>query len=161
MRIATENDLERIVEIYNSTVPTRLATADTEEVSVASKRDWFQAHTPDRPILVHEEDGAVAAWVSFQPFYGRPAYDGTAEISIYIAPGRRGQGLGTRLLREAMELAPDLGIRTLVSYIFSHNEPSLRLFDAFGFKEWGLLPDVAVMDGKTYSLSILGKHFSP
>ncbi len=158
MRNATRDDLAKIVDIYNSTVPTRLATADTEEVSVASKEDWFDAHTPSRPILVHEENGAVAAWVSFQPFYGRPAYDATAEISIYVAPENRGKGLGTLLLREAMELTPELGINTLVGFIFSHNEPSLRLFRAFGFEEWGRLPGVAVMDGKTYSLSILGRH---
>jgi len=36
MRHATEADLAAIVAIYNSTVPTRRSTADTQEVSVGS-----------------------------------------------------------------------------------------------------------------------------
>lgn len=162
MRNAEESDLERIVAIYNSTIRSRSSTADTEEVSVDSRRPWFRRHVPGvRPILVHEEDGAVAAWVSFEPFYGRPAYDRTAEISIYIDPAFRGRGLGRQLLREAIEMTADLGIDTLLGFIFSHNAPSLALFRSYGFEEWGRLPDVAVMDGREYSLSILGKRVNP
>jgi L-amino acid N-acyltransferase YncA len=162
MRNAKPDDLPAIVAIYNSTVSTRLSTADTAEVTIESKRAWFERHTPDRrPILVHEAGGEVAAWVSFEPFYGRPAYEHTAEISIYLAPGHRGRGLGRRLLHEAVALTPRLGIKTLVAYIFSHNEPSIRLFRSLGFEEWGLLPNIAEMDGKEYSLSILGRRFTP
>ncbi|WP_207264699.1 GNAT family N-acetyltransferase [Desulfovibrio sp. Huiquan2017] len=162
MQPATEQDLPRIVEIYNSTVPTRIATADTEPVSVESRRAWFNGHTPGkRPILVERLDGEVAAWVSFESFYGRPAYERTTEISIYIAPEHRRQGLGRRLLAEALGMAPELGIRTVAAYIFSHNEGSIRLFRSFGFEEWGKLPDIAEMDGKRYSLSILGRHLTP
>lgn len=162
MRHATESDLPRIVMIYNSTIPTRQSTADTEEMSVESKRDWFRKHSPDkRPILVHEIEGEVAAWVSFESFYGRPAYDHTAEISIYVASERRGKGLGRQLLQEAIEMTPSLRIKTLIGYIFSHNEPSLRLFRSFGFEEWGKLPNIADMDGMEYSVSILGKRINP
>ena len=162
MRHATESDLPRIVVIYNSTIPTRQSTADTEEVSVESKKDWFRKHTPDkRPIIVHEIEGEVAAWLSFESFYGRPAYDHTAEISIYVASKYRGKGLGRQFLQEAIEMTPSLGIKTLIGNIFSHNEPSLRLFRSFGFEEWGKLPNIADMDGKEYSLSIVGKRINP
>lgn len=159
MRNASIWDLERIVEIYNSTVAARSSTADTVPVSVQSKVEWFQSHTPGvRPLLVHEEEGEVAAWMSFEPFYGRPAYQKTAEISIYVGESHRGKGLGRKLVQEALDMTQSLGINALVAFIFSHNEPSLRLFRSFGFEEWGMLPDVAEMDGKKYSLSILGKH---
>ncbi len=161
MRHAIESDLPGIVVIYNSTIPTRQSTADTGEVSVESKREWFRKHTPDkRPILVHEIEGDVAAWVSFESFYGRPAYDHTAEISIYVASEYREKGLGHQLLQEAIEMTPSLGIKTLIGYIFAHNELSLRLFRSFGFEEWGKLPDIAEMDGKELSLSIVGKRIN-
>lgn len=162
MRYATENDLPKIVAIYNSTVQTRLSTADTKEVSVNSKRDWFKNHSFDkRPIFVHEIVDEIVAWVSFESFYGRPAYDHTAEISIYIASEFRRKDLGRQLLQEAIELTPSLGIKNLLGYIFSHNDPSLRLFRSFGFEEWGKLPNIAEMDGKEYSLSIMGKRINP
>lgn len=162
MRIAKEYDLKDIVAIYNSTIPSRLATADTVPVTVESKREWFRQHAPDhRPLMVYEQDDTIAAWVSFQSFYGRPAYEGTAEISIYIAREYRGQGLGKKLLQQALEMTGGLGIKTVVGFIFSHNIPSLSLFKSFGFEEWGCLPDVARMDGREYSLSILGKRVHP
>jgi phosphinothricin acetyltransferase len=157
LKIAEKKDLERIVEIYNAAVPTHNSTADTTEVSVEEKRAWFEAHNPKRrPILVHEENGEVVAWVSFEEFYGRPAYDNTAEISIYVDPAFCSKGLGSRLLKEALSISRSLGIKKLVAYIFSHNEPSIRLFEKYGFEHWGRLPDIAEMDGKEYSLSILG-----
>ena len=162
MRLATEHDLPAIVEIYNAAVPSRQSTADTTPVSVESRREWFRRHdSPRRPVLVHEEDGKVIAWVSFQSFYGRPAYAHTAEVSIYVAPQHRGAGLGKRLLAEALALAPSLDIKTVLGFVFAHNEPSLRLMRSLGFAPWGTLPDVAEMDGREYSLTILGKRLRP
>jgi len=162
MRIATEKDLATIVAIYNTTVPTRQSTADTVEVSVASRMEWFRQHVPDkRPLLVHEQDGRIVAWVSFQSFYGRPAYDHTAEMSIYVSPEQRGKGLGRRLFAEALEMTQGLQIKTIVGFVFSHNEPSIRLLKSFGFAEWGKLPNIAEMDGKEYSLSVFGKRVNP
>jgi L-amino acid N-acyltransferase YncA len=159
VRHATDADLPRIVEIYNATVPTRQATADTEPVSVDSRRAWFREHDPARrPILVQDVDGQVAAWLSFSSFYGRPAYRHTVEVSLYVAPEHRRRGVGRGLLAEAVRLAPSLGIRTLLGFIFSHNEPSLRLFRSLGFEPWGELPRVAEMDGREYGLTILGKR---
>ena len=94
MRIADEGDLPAIVSIYNSTIPTRQSTADTVAVTVDSRREWFSRHDPaTRPLMVHEQNNRIVAWISFQSFYGRPAYENTVEISIYIAPACRGQGL--------------------------------------------------------------------
>lgn len=157
LRHAVETDLPRIVAIYNSTVPTRQSTADTVPVSVASRQAWFDRHTPDRrPILVHETHDTIDGWVSFESFYGRPAYAHTAEISIYVAPEARGRGLGRRLLEDAIRRSPELGIRTLVAFVFSHNTPSIGLFLGCGFNCWGELPGVAEMDGREYGVSIYG-----
>ncbi|OLO12605.1 N-acetyltransferase [Chromohalobacter japonicus] len=159
IRNAVEQDLARVVEIYNAAVPSKRSTADTEPVSIKSKSEWFRKHNPERrPLLVYEINDEVAAWVSFEDFYGRPAYHHTAEISIYIAPEHQGQRLGQTLLREALEIAPKLELKTLTGYVFAHNEPSIRLLRAFGFQEWGRLPNVAEMDGREFSLCIMGKR---
>ncbi|MBS1792322.1 MAG: N-acetyltransferase [Acidobacteria bacterium] len=159
-RDATADDLPGIVAIYNSTVASRMVTADSEPVSVESRRAWFFAHEPRRrPLwIVEDADGSTVGWVSFQDFYGRAAYDATAEISIYLAPDRRGRGLGCEILRYAIETVPALGVKTLLGYIFAHNEPSLRLFRGCGFEDWATLPRIAVLDGAEKSLKILGRR---
>lgn len=156
-RYATLDDLTAIVEIYNSTVPSRLVTADTSPITVESRIEWFHKHTPEkRPLWMIEEAGEVAGWLAFHSFYGRPAYDGTVEISIYLHERSRGKGLGKRVLEFAVDEARKLNITTLLGYIFAHNEPSIKLFEKFGFVEWAYLPDIAVLDGIHRSLKIFG-----
>jgi len=161
-RDATRNDLVRIVEIYNSTVPSRMVTADTESVTVESRQKWFEEHTPSkRPLWVIENsDHATIGWVSFQSFYGRPAYDSTVEISIYLDTQYRGQGVGKEILRYCINNAPKFGIKTLLGFIFEHNEPSLRLFSHFGFEDWATLPNIALLDGQEKGLKIVGKRIA-
>ncbi|SMG22092.1 GNAT family N-acetyltransferase [Paraburkholderia susongensis] len=161
-RDATLDDLPAIVAIYNSTVASRQVTADLEPVSVESRLAWFQAHGPQtRPLWVVEdprEPGRVIAWLSFSDFYGRPAYQRTAEVSIYLDERARGQGLGKQLLAASLEAAPGLGIDTVLGFVFGHNDASMRLFRGFGFDVWGSLPRVAVLDGVERDLVILGKR---
>ena len=160
-RDATPEDLPLIVHIYNSTVPGRMVTADTEAVTVESKRTWFLSHQPaSRPIWMVENEGQTVGWVSFRDFYGRPAYRTTAEISIYLHPDHRGRKLGKEILQYSISQCPRLGVRQLLGFIFAHNIPSIKLFEQAGFTRWGLLPDVAVMDNQSYSLSIYGLTIS-
>lgn len=163
LRDATEADLPAIVEIYNATIPGRMVTADLQPVTVESRRPWFAAHqTPSRPLWVlADADGSVAAWLSFDTFYPRAAYDGTAMVAIYVADRQRRRGIGRRLLVAAIARAPALGIHTLLGYIFGHNEPSLRLFEAHGFSRWAHLPRVAVLDGAERDLVIVGRRVAP
>lgn len=156
IRDAIETDLPAIVEIYNAAIPQRLATADLEPVSVKSRFSWFYEHIPlKRPIWVVEID-QIAGWLSFQSFYGRPAYHATAEISIYVAPIYQRCGVGRQLLTQAISCSPSFGLKTLLGFIFAHNQPSLQLFESLGFQRWGYLPQVAELDGVERDLLIVG-----
>jgi phosphinothricin acetyltransferase len=158
-RNASKADLDKIVDIYNSTIPTRMVTADTRPVSIESRIEWFEEHSPGkRPLWAVELDSEIIGWVSFQSFYGRPAYDATAEISIYLKEDMRGKGIGKQILQYCIDRSPEFGIRTLLGFIFAHNEPSLKLFHSFGFEDWATLPNIAVLDGIERTLKILGRR---
>ena len=161
IRNAAIKDLPAIVSIYNETIPGRMVTADLEPVSVQSKMSWFEAHNSEtRPLWVVEENGMIIAWASFQSFYGRPAYRHTAEISIYITKDSQGKGLGKKLLEKAINDCPQLEIYNLLGFIFGHNTPSINLFTKFGFESWAHLPGVAVLDGISRDLIIMGKKIN-
>lgn len=161
LRAAVEADLPAIVEIYNSTIPGRMVTADTEPVSQESRLPWFRAHNPaTRPLWVAESDGDLVGWLSFNSFYGRPAYNPTAEISLYVAERARRRGIGRWFLNEALQRAPHHDVSTVLGFIWAHNEPSLRLFEQFSFQRWGHLPGVAVLDGVERDLVIVGRRVS-
>lgn len=167
-RLATQRDLSAIVAIYNSTVASREVTADTEPVSVASRQAWFDQHNPTlRPLWVVEQSNArevqpapneILGWLSYSDFYGRPAYAGTAEISIYIHEAARGKGIGRYLMEQAILYAPHVAVHTLLGFVFGHNMASLKLFEVFGFERWANMPRVATLDGIERDLVILGKR---
>ena len=104
------------------------------------------------------DEGRIAGWLSFSSFYGRPAYNKTAELSVYVHEAFRKRGIGSYLLIEALACAPGLKIDTLLGFIFGHNEPSLALFDKFGFARWGELAKVAALDGVERDLVIVGRR---
>lgn len=161
IRDAQMRDLKAIVEIYNSTISDRLATADTQPITVESRIPWLQNRDFNyRPVWVMETSQDIAAWLSFNDFYGRPAYHHTAEISIYVAQNYRRQGIGSLLLKSAIALSPQLEIETLLGFIFAHNQPSINLFKNFGFQSWGLLPQIALLDNQEKDLAIFGLKIS-
>ncbi|WP_273124767.1 GNAT family N-acetyltransferase [Bacillus weihaiensis] len=159
IRDAIMEDLDRIVEIYNTSIPGQLATADLEEITVESRIPWFQDHNSHhRPLWVLCENSEIIGWLSFQSFYGRPAYNATAEVSIYIHPDVHGKGYARVLLEKAMNECPNLKIKTLLAFVFGHNIPSISLFKKYEFNEWAHLPKIADMDGVERDLIILGKR---
>jgi len=157
-RHAQLEDLPTIVEIYNSTIPSRMVTADTAPITLESRIGWFHAHDPLKwPLWVVEQNQEILGWIGFEHFYDRPAYNQTAEISIYIAQESRGKKIGAQILEFAESQAKEIGITVILGFIFAHNIPSLRLFKKLGYHEWGNLPDIALLDGERKGLKILGK----
>jgi len=159
---AERADLERIVEIYNTTVASRMVTADLSPVTVESRIAWFEEHSDNRrPLWAMKENGRIVAWLSFSTFHSRAAYDATAEISIYIDPEYRSKGIGSLFLEKAIRECPRLGILNIVALVFGHNGPSLALLKKFGFVQWGLLPGVALLDGIERDLVMMGLKVPP
>jgi L-amino acid N-acyltransferase YncA len=157
--IAQQSDLQKIVATYNSTIASRLVTADLEPVSIDSKQAWFDTHTLNRrPLWIVLINNVYVGWMSFNSFYGRPAYDGTVEVSIYLEESARGKGLGKVCLQKAFDSCIELNIKTLLGFIFDHNEPSLQLFYKMGFEKWAHLPKIANMIDAERGLIILGKR---
>ncbi|RSM60019.1 GNAT family N-acetyltransferase [Kibdelosporangium aridum] len=162
-RLATQEDLPSIVEIYNSAVLARSSTCDLEPVSVASRQAWFDDARPDRhPIWVGykpDDPRTVTGYLSLEPFLnGRRGYDATLDLAVYLHPDHRGRGQGRYLLCEAITHAPKLGARTLATTIFASNEPSIRLFHSLGFQVWGRLPGVADLDGVIHDVVFVGRR---
>src|SRR5438132_5266905 len=135
-------DLPAIVAIYNASIPGRMATADTEPVTVADREEWFRDfNSASRPLWIFESDEGVAlGWLGFRSFYGRPAYHRTVESAVYVAPEHQRAGVARKLLSHALEECPRIGVANVLGFVFAHNMPSVTLFEAHGFHRWGLLP---------------------
>jgi phosphinothricin acetyltransferase len=163
IRHATEADLPAIVEIYNQSVPGGWSTADTRPIAVADRVEWFRKFDPDRrPIWVAEADGSVVAVTYLSSFHGgRPAYDATAEVSVYVATAYQRRGLGRRLKRWVIGQCPRLGVTTLLSMHFDHNPATPRVNASLGFERMGHLTEIAVVQGRKRGLVIWALRIPP
>ena len=148
IRPAIEEDSEAIAEIYNQGIEDRIATFETEERTADERRRWLSQHDGRHPVLVAEEGGEVAAWVSLSAYSQRPCYGGVGEFSIYVRRDLRGKGLGTKLIKSMIEEADSLGYWKITSRIFTFNEASRRLCSKMGFREVGILEKHGKLDGE-------------
>lgn len=156
VRDATRADLPAVVDIYNQSIPGGWSTADTAPVTVESREGWFAQFDPARrPLWMAEEDGQIIAWVGLSSFYaGRPAYAATAEVSTYVATAHHRRGIGLFLKRRMIAACPRLGVTTLVSMHFDHNEATRRMNARLGFEPAGHLAEIAVVGGARRGLVI-------
>src|SRR5947207_2615667 len=163
IRDATEADLPAIVDIYNQSIPGGWSTADTRPITIAERIDWLRNFDlARRPIWVAELDGQVVATAYLSSFYGgRPAYDATAEVSVYIATAYHRRGIGKRLKQWVIEQCPRLGVTTLLSMHFDHNDATRHINESLGFVQVGHLTEIAVVQGEQRGLVIWALRIPP
>ncbi|AFS69322.1 GNAT family N-acetyltransferase [Exiguobacterium antarcticum] len=133
VRAMTAADYPEVGRIYKQGIKTQNATFRTEVPSF----DYWDAHHHIHSRLVAEEDGKMLGWVAISPFSSISAYQGVAEVSLYIDEDARGKGVGTALMHAVIEASEAAGIWTLHSQIFPENTVSLKLHHRFGFREVG------------------------
>ncbi len=147
IRKSTEADFETILNIYNQAIPTHQITADLELATPINRRAWFDFHLTSEqyPIWTVEDENGIAGWFSFSPFYERPAFVHTSEISIYLDSSAKGKGYGSKIIEFMQAEMLKHNIHTLMAYVFELNQVSQNLMRKHGFEQWGRFPHIANM----------------
>jgi len=150
IRKANPEDLPDINKIYNQAVKQRFCTAHLKPVGMKERKEWFDAHDPaDFPVFVHVDGEMLTGWVSLGPYReDRQALAHVAEVSYYVDENERGKGIGSLLMRHALNLASDYGFSILIAILLNRNPASIGLLHKFGFEEWGRMPGIARIDDK-------------
>jgi L-amino acid N-acyltransferase YncA len=157
IRPATIDDLEPIREIYNDAILNTVATFDTVPKSPEEQRMWFGEHAPRYPVIAAEQDGMVVGWASLGRWSDRPAYDETAEVSVYVAEGHRGRHMGRALLEALIKAGREGGFHSLVARIVQGSDVSIHLHEALGFDHVGVLREAGRKFGRLLDVTIMQK----
>jgi L-amino acid N-acyltransferase YncA len=135
IRDAADTDLPGILEIYNEVIAHSTAIYAEQPVSLKDRLAWFNARRQQHyPVLVAVDDGTIAGFASFGDFRAWPCYRYTVEHSVHVRVGRRGCGIGGRLLETLIPRASALGKHVLIAGIDAENASSLRLHVKMGFE---------------------------
>lgn len=149
IRTAERRDIADLMEIYNDAVLHTTATFDLEPKTMEERTAWFEAHRGKYVLLVYEMDGRAVGYGSLSPYRPKEAYAGTAELSVYIHPEYRRQGIGRALIQAVLQAAKACGeLHTVVSVITSGNEASTKLHEEFGFTFCGSLKETGMKFGQ-------------
>jgi GNAT superfamily N-acetyltransferase len=97
----------------------------------------------DAFVLIAEDDEGAAGY-ALVSFYGRDDSHTTGERfaelhSLAVADGRRGQGIGTRLLHGVYREVRAAGVEEMMIGVLATNEPAMRLYEREGFSPWVVL----------------------
>jgi spore coat polysaccharide biosynthesis predicted glycosyltransferase SpsG/RimJ/RimL family protein N-acetyltransferase len=135
MRRASMADAETLLR-WRSDPVTRRHSRDHAEISLDQHRDWLQSSVErdDRILLIASDADGDVGTVRWD-LVG----DGEWEVSITVAPERRGEGWARRLLDDGERtlVHPREDVYALVAGVHQDNAASLRLFQRAGY-----LPDM-------------------
>jgi len=155
IRDAGAGDMPAVAAIWNRAIRETDVTFTTLQKDPAA----LAAALPHTPcFLVAETGGTVAGFALYDRFRKGPGYDATMELTLYVAEGRQGAGIGAELMEALIARATAAGLGVLVAGITGGNEGSVRFHERHGFALEGRLGGVGRKWGRSYDLILMTRR---
>jgi L-amino acid N-acyltransferase YncA/protein-tyrosine-phosphatase len=162
VRSATAADLDAIGRIYNEGIEDRIATLDVNPKTADDMAAWWSAHHGRHAVLVAvSQAGDVVGWASLNPYSNRCAYAGVADLSVYVARGVRGTGVGSLLLHALEKTAKAHDFHKIVLFTFTFNAGGQGLYRKLGYREVGTFHEMGKLDGTFVDVMAMEKTLVP
>lgn len=157
IRDARDGDIPAIVAIYNHAVAQTTAIWNETLVDAANRLAWLaDRRRQGYPVLVAVDDqDRVLGYASFGDWRAFDGYRHTVEHSVYVDRDHQGAGIGRALMQALIGRARDLGKHVMVAGIEAGNTGSIRLHQALGFQQVGLMREVGAKFGTWLDLTFL------
>jgi phosphinothricin acetyltransferase len=160
IRLATADDAEPIMAIYNREVTGGTATFDLVPRSLADQRAWLAARSGAfSAIVAIEGDDVVGLHVvgfaSLSPYKERAAYSTTVEDSVYVHRDHTGRGIGRLLLGRLVDIARESGFHSVIARIEAGGAASRALHATCGFDLVGVERQVGRKFGRWLDVVVM------
>src|SRR2546422_1944005 len=136
VRPATEEDLNRLNDIYNHYVLETHFTFDVEPMTLEARQEWFSHYGPAGRyrLFVAVAESTVVGYACSSRHRAKPGYDASIETTVYLAPEVVGHGVGSQLYDELFRSLRDEDVHRAYAGIALPNQASIALHERFGFK---------------------------
>jgi L-amino acid N-acyltransferase YncA len=136
IRTVESSDAVAIAAIYNSYITETVITFEEEPVNGEEMaRRIEDVRSTSLPWLVAEENGRVVGYAYAAPWKVRAAYRFSVEITVYLAPGNVGRGIGSLLYSRLISSLQTLGVHAVIGGVALPNKASVALHEKFGFEK--------------------------
>jgi L-amino acid N-acyltransferase YncA len=161
IRPATDADLAEVAEIYADVVVTSHVSFELAPPTLQTWLGRLDALDDRDAFLVAEIEGEPLAGFAYSgAFRPKPAYAGSRETTIHLAPVARGRGVGLVLYAALLERLAAAGNRLAVAVVAEPNAASTRLHERLGFERAGTVPDVGEKFGRLWSTTYWYRRLS-
>lgn len=167
LRTATENDAEKLLEIYSYYVENTAVSFEYETPSPEEFRQRIRRTLERYPYLVAENGGRIVGYAYAGPFKARRAYDYAVETTVYIAKDMRGKGLGRELytaLENALALQNIINLNACIGYPEENDtyltRDSAEFHERMGYSLAGKFHKCGYKFGKWYDMIWMEKCIS-
>ena len=141
-------DTQQLLDIYNYYVINSVATFDDKALSIETFSEKITDINNNYPFIVFEEYNKILGYAYGSKFRPKPAYNKTAESTVYVKQGEHGNQIGTLLYKELLTLLKKENYHVILGVLTLPNEASVKLHEKFGFKQVADLKQVGFKFGK-------------
>lgn len=136
IRTVESSDAVAIAAIYNHYVTETVITFEEQPIDGEEMvRRIEDVRSASLPWLVAEENGRVVGYACAAPWKIRSGYRFSVEITVYLAPGNVGRGIGSLLYGCLISSLETLGVHAVIGGIALPNNASVALHEKFGFQK--------------------------
>jgi RimJ/RimL family protein N-acetyltransferase len=157
VRPIREDDIESFHATVDAVARERKFIARLEAPPIEQVRAFIQRNIEKGyPQFVAVSDRQVVGWCNIPPM-AREVMAHVGDLFMGLKPEWRGQGLGARLLREALAAADACGYRRIELGVFAGNANAAALYRKAGFVEEGVKRRAILIDGVFHDEIIMAR----
>lgn len=142
IRTARSGDAGALAAIYAPYVRDTVISFETDPPGEAEMRRRIAETLETHPWLVAQINGRVIGYAYASQHRARLAYRWACDVTVYLAPEAQGQGIGTGLYTELLEILRRQGFCHAFGGIALPNPQSVTLHEKLGFKHLGTYSQV-------------------
>lgn len=135
IRLATIEDMPSVLEIVNYEILNTTAIWDYDVRTLEQQETILkEKQEKDFPFIVALKEDKIVGFGTYGTFRYKIGYRFTVEHSVYVHKDFHGNGIGSTLLKELIELAKKQKLHTMIGVIDSENHGSIGFHQKMGFE---------------------------
>lgn len=120
----------------------------TEDEEKELLKEWVE--NPNKLLLLAVIDGHIIGSCGIAPIAGHLKTKHRASFGISVKKAHWGKGVGKLLMTEVLAFAKTCGFEQVELGVFSDNTRARKLYEQFGFAEWGRILNAYKLKDGTY-----------
>ena len=148
-----DRDADAVAAIYALAVEKTIATFEEVAPTPAEMAARMRSVLARTPWLVAEDGGTLVGYAYAAPHQDRPGYRWSVNISVYVADGHRGRGLGRALYEELLAILRRQRFVNVYAGIALPNPASVALHEGVGMRRTALYERVGFKFGAWHDVA--------